>query len=189
MCEPCKQDCLAKTTEAWAQAADERDRNKSALEVALLQIRDALFALGRFEVQGCPCGARPETPNTHPHVIGCHIEEAIIALEGGGAERRVSLPPAPDPTCDYCKTADAEFTCPGRSDQIPERLYHEPHAFCAACDKGRGCAMIGGPVVEKRKESSGIERVCPDCWGDGDNPIGDGARREKCLKCNGTGKA
>ncbi len=45
--------------------------------------------------------------------------------------------------CGYCKTADAQWACPGGSDQIPEHLYHEAHVFCAACDIGRGCAMIG----------------------------------------------
>ena len=26
----------------------------------------------------CPCGARPESPDTHPHVPGCPTERAII---------------------------------------------------------------------------------------------------------------
>lgn len=29
----------------------------------------------------CPCGARPESPNSHPHVLGCQVELALIALE------------------------------------------------------------------------------------------------------------
>jgi hypothetical protein len=68
---------------------------KGQLDAANLQVRDALFALGRFEVQGCPCGARPETPNTHPHVIGCHIAEAISVLEG-----RSEKPKSEPPRCD-----------------------------------------------------------------------------------------
>lgn len=28
----------------------------------------------------CPCGARPESPNTHPHVIGCPTEKAVMML-------------------------------------------------------------------------------------------------------------
>lgn len=48
--------------------------------------------------------------------------------------------------CDDCKKAAAEWECPGSSDQIPERMYHPTHAFCAACDKGRGCAMIGTKI-------------------------------------------
>jgi len=31
--------------------------------------------------QHCPCGARPETPNTHPHVSGCPVSKAIRLLE------------------------------------------------------------------------------------------------------------
>lgn len=29
----------------------------------------------------CPCGARPESPRTHPHVLGCPVEEALIILK------------------------------------------------------------------------------------------------------------
>lgn len=25
----------------------------------------------------CPCGARPESPQSHPHVIGCPTEKAV----------------------------------------------------------------------------------------------------------------
>lgn len=28
----------------------------------------------------CPCGARPESPNTHPHVGGCPVAEALWVL-------------------------------------------------------------------------------------------------------------
>ncbi len=28
----------------------------------------------------CPCGARPETPNSHPHVGGCPVYEALRLL-------------------------------------------------------------------------------------------------------------
>ena len=48
-----------------------------------LRIDGALFLLGRFEMH-CPCGARPETPFTHPHVTGCLIGEAIEKLQGAG---------------------------------------------------------------------------------------------------------
>lgn len=29
----------------------------------------------------CPCGARPESPNTHPHVGGCPVERALRNIE------------------------------------------------------------------------------------------------------------
>ncbi|MGE3840069.1 MAG: hypothetical protein AB7I50_00635 [Vicinamibacterales bacterium] len=35
--------------------------------------------------RNCPCGARPETPNTHHHVIGCPVEDALILLRSGGS--------------------------------------------------------------------------------------------------------
>ena len=34
--------------------------------------------LGQIEMH-CPCGARPESLNTHPHVSGCPVERSIIA--------------------------------------------------------------------------------------------------------------
>lgn len=34
--------------------------------------------------RGCPCGARPESPNTHPHVTGCPTAAAIAAMKVGG---------------------------------------------------------------------------------------------------------
>jgi hypothetical protein len=30
----------------------------------------------------CPCGARPESLNTHPHVIGCSVALILAALDG-----------------------------------------------------------------------------------------------------------
>lgn len=40
---------------------------------------------------------------------------------------------------------------------------------------------------EKRKDT-GITEVCPHCWGDGSNHVV-GGPREKCVNCDGTGKA
>ena len=30
----------------------------------------------------CPCGARPESPNTHAHDLGCQVADLIILLGG-----------------------------------------------------------------------------------------------------------
>lgn len=30
----------------------------------------------------CPCGARPESPNTHPHVTGCPTGKAVELFKG-----------------------------------------------------------------------------------------------------------
>lgn len=70
--------------------AAEKDRKESDL-----QLRETLFILGRMEVH-CPCGARPESPTTHPHVTGCLLAEAIEKLEGRVAQKRVESPKCAD---------------------------------------------------------------------------------------------
>ena len=45
--------------------------------------------------RNCPCGARPETPNTHPHVSGCPVSEAIRLLV---TPNREITNPQPDST-------------------------------------------------------------------------------------------
>ncbi len=35
--------------------------------------------------QHCPCGARPESLHTHPHVLTCPVEKVIAILEGRNA--------------------------------------------------------------------------------------------------------
>lgn len=42
----------------------------------------SLHAALKFAERHCPCGARPESPETHPHVPGCAIAKALEALEG-----------------------------------------------------------------------------------------------------------
>lgn len=39
-----------------------------------MRLRDALLEIERH----CPCGARPESPDTHPHVIGCPVARALL---------------------------------------------------------------------------------------------------------------
>ena len=46
----------------------------------------------------CPCGARPESPNTHPHVIGCPVELALVLagnLSAAYGIDRTAASPAP----------------------------------------------------------------------------------------------
>lgn len=38
---------------------------------------DTLTQALREVEKNCPCGARPESPNTHPHVIGCPVGLAL----------------------------------------------------------------------------------------------------------------
>lgn len=50
----------------------ENARLKEALEKAL--------AFGIETAQHCPCGARPESLDTHPHVVSCPVEKLIATL-------------------------------------------------------------------------------------------------------------
>ncbi len=45
------------------------------------RIQEALVGLRLLE-QTCPCGARPESPNTHPHVTNCLLDVVIRRLQG-----------------------------------------------------------------------------------------------------------
>lgn len=67
----------AETTIAAALHA-ERDRAPRPIAE---DVREALSHLREAE-RHCPCGARPESPVTHPHVGGCHVYEAMRALGG-----------------------------------------------------------------------------------------------------------
>lgn len=57
------------------------DRNKMrAAEADLTALRASGQALVEQLLQierHCPCGARPESPHTHPHVGGCPVSEAL----------------------------------------------------------------------------------------------------------------
>ncbi len=52
-------------------------REREALRKALAQAREAVQEV---EIH-CPCGARPESLDTHPHVGGCPVAKALAALE------------------------------------------------------------------------------------------------------------
>ena len=58
-------------------------RTISASFPALLDVaqaaEDAYSNLKMVEIH-CPCGARPETLDTHPHVGGCEVEKALRKL-------------------------------------------------------------------------------------------------------------
>jgi hypothetical protein len=54
--------------------------------IAALRRRvEALTKALRFAERHCPCGARPESLDTHPHVPGCQIDAALrqVGTEGG----------------------------------------------------------------------------------------------------------
>ena len=55
-------------------------------EVRQLRERNRLLEQGVANLAGrlteiavsCPCGARPETPHTHPHVLSCPVEQGLL---------------------------------------------------------------------------------------------------------------
>lgn len=51
-------------------------------------IRPLVEALRHCE-QHCPCGARPESINSHHHVIGCPVELALITYADPDKEKRI----------------------------------------------------------------------------------------------------
>ncbi len=55
--------------------------------------------LARSIEQHCPCGARPESPNTHPHVLGCEVAELIQVLGGECATVAGNYQRAVEPDC------------------------------------------------------------------------------------------
>jgi len=63
-----------------AVMADTR-RQLRRLDIVESQVRATLAKLLRVE-RHCPCGARPESPVTHPHVPGCELAAAIDSLRG-----------------------------------------------------------------------------------------------------------
>lgn len=46
---------------------------------------DLLSLLQQIEMH-CPCGARPESLDTHPHVSGCPVEQALVIVRSGPPE-------------------------------------------------------------------------------------------------------
>ena len=58
-------------------------------------LRDLLKAIERH----CPCGARPESITTHPHVIGCPVQAALLLSEPNGLDQARAAPRA-DPATD-----------------------------------------------------------------------------------------
>ena len=47
---------------------------------ALLAALDAAASLAKEIENHCPCGARPESPRTHPHVTGCPVYKLLRVL-------------------------------------------------------------------------------------------------------------
>jgi hypothetical protein len=59
----------------WFQTIDHPDAH-------LIAAAPDLYAALEHAERFCPCGARPESPNTHPHVFGCPVELALKKARG-----------------------------------------------------------------------------------------------------------
>jgi hypothetical protein len=76
----------------------EKDIQARVLEVArenthlhreVNRLRAALVEVERH----CPCGARPESLNTHPHVTGCPVGNALYPRQFDGFDAGGSMEP------------------------------------------------------------------------------------------------
>jgi hypothetical protein len=63
--------------ELWDELSAKFNHDKRSMgSFALLGYLPVLAALEEIEVH-CPCGARPESLNTHPHVVLCPVGDAL----------------------------------------------------------------------------------------------------------------
>lgn len=60
----------------WQGRAEAAEAERDRLQITR---KRALAAVQQIE-RHCPCGARPETINTHHHVAGCPVEAALVYL-------------------------------------------------------------------------------------------------------------
>jgi hypothetical protein len=77
--------------EMLASKADTAERRLAEVEKELQDAESDIDTLAqhniqlqsavRFAERHCPCGARPESPDTHPHIPGCLIAEALTQPE------------------------------------------------------------------------------------------------------------
>ena len=49
---------------------------------ALIKAAPLMYAALKHAERFCPCGARPESPTTHPHVPGCPVALALEEVDG-----------------------------------------------------------------------------------------------------------
>lgn len=71
--ECCEESVVERVKSQLAVKDAENARLKEALAKAL--------AFGLETAQHCPCGARPESLDTHPHVVSCPVDKLIATLK------------------------------------------------------------------------------------------------------------
>lgn len=62
------------------------------IERLTLALQDMAHEVMQVE-RTCPCGARPESPATHPHVIGCPVARALEVWQDATARRATTGDP------------------------------------------------------------------------------------------------
>lgn len=67
---PDRDACHVRTREHWAQLMLE----------AFERVHFEIKGLVEQVAESCPCGARPESPGTHPHVTGCPVAQLVFLL-------------------------------------------------------------------------------------------------------------
>lgn len=60
---------------------DASDLSNARYLVHAANLYPELIAALRFAERFCPCGARPESPQSHPHVVSCPISAALRKAE------------------------------------------------------------------------------------------------------------
>lgn len=66
--------------EAWNRI-DDLEADLAAAQAQVAVLRQLMPEIER----NCPCGARPESPNTHPHVTACPVAKAVAVLAASPA--------------------------------------------------------------------------------------------------------
>lgn len=119
------------------------------------QLHEALLVAERH----CPCGARPESLHTHPHVSGCLIVHALETY------KRVIVRPSRDirqqRTVEWCKNAfgaDHQASIPQRGIRLAEEAIETAQA--AGCDAMMLHRLVdhvySRPVGDLQQELGGV---------------------------------
>lgn len=88
-------DAVLAAADRDGQSAEETDEGRffaehyERLRLRCERMEAAVLHYWRNGVQ-CPCGARPESPDTHPHVMGCPVGEVLGGTVADNYRRAVS---------------------------------------------------------------------------------------------------
>jgi hypothetical protein len=76
-------------------AAVEHEQHEAAVQQLRFDLQSAYQQLAYLweTTHSCPCGARKESPNTHPHVMGCPTAVAVRQDEPTPTRESVPLDP------------------------------------------------------------------------------------------------